>query len=307
MNSKKTHAFGSLEDRVESENALLDRISLREHVVEVEIGAFQVERGTTQRVSFDIVVEVSASDGPLADDVDRILSYDILVEAIAKELTAERLNLLETLAERIASRILRERQAARVFLRIQKLDLGPGALGIEIVRSNNSNVSSKQNENLEATPRHILVYFSSAAIKSKYLPGWLDQLQAFDKPIIICLEPLETVSFVTETPMVHKRVELLAIEQTAWVLAGLESRCLVVGSRAEIEWAARKNRLAIWAPSKIVLDTLVEPVAPAGDAVALALWFAQILKAEQLILVDAQIGVASIKPVLFVALDQAIF
>ena len=29
----------------------LDRISLRDHVVEVEIGDFQTERGTTQRIS----------------------------------------------------------------------------------------------------------------------------------------------------------------------------------------------------------------------------------------------------------------
>ena len=35
-----------------------DRISLRDHVVEVEIGAFQKERGHTQRVMFNVVVEV---------------------------------------------------------------------------------------------------------------------------------------------------------------------------------------------------------------------------------------------------------
>jgi dihydroneopterin aldolase len=36
----------------------LDRISLRDHVVAVEIGAFQAERDMTQRISFNIVVEV---------------------------------------------------------------------------------------------------------------------------------------------------------------------------------------------------------------------------------------------------------
>ena len=63
------------------------------------------------------------------------MSYDKVSEAIAFELSKERLNLLETLAERVAHRILFEPQAIRVFVRIEKLDRGPGALGVEIVRS----------------------------------------------------------------------------------------------------------------------------------------------------------------------------
>ena len=118
-----------------ADEAPRDRISLRDHVVEVEIGAFQAERGHTQRVRFNIVVEVRSGTGPLEDDVDRILSYDKVTEAIALELAAERVNLLETLAERIAERILLEPQAMRAFVRIEKLDRGPGALGVEIVRA----------------------------------------------------------------------------------------------------------------------------------------------------------------------------
>ena len=96
-----------------------DRISLRDHIVEVEIGAFQAERDVTQRVCFNVVVEVAPLMGVVDDDVDRILSYDRVTEAIAAELAAERLNLLETLAERVADRILIEPQAMRVFVRIE--------------------------------------------------------------------------------------------------------------------------------------------------------------------------------------------
>ncbi len=108
----------------------LDRISLRDHIVEVEIGAFQAERGTTQRICFNVVVEVTPPENILDDDVDTILSYDKVTEAIAHELASERLNLLETLAEKVAERILLEPQAVRVFIRIEKLDRGPGALGV---------------------------------------------------------------------------------------------------------------------------------------------------------------------------------
>ena len=111
-----------------------DRISLRDHVVEADIGAFQQERGLKQRLRFNVVVEVRPAPAPLEDDVDRILSYDRITESIAAELAAERLNLLETLAARVAERVLEEPQAMRVFVRVEKLDRGPGALGVEIVR-----------------------------------------------------------------------------------------------------------------------------------------------------------------------------
>ena len=132
MTSDISLAFAHPEARAEASASAdpRDRISLRGHVVEVEIGAFQQERGTRQRVSFDVVVEVRPHPAPLEDDVDRILSYDRITEAIAAELASERLNLLETLAERVAERILAEPQAMRAFVRIEKLDRGPGALGV---------------------------------------------------------------------------------------------------------------------------------------------------------------------------------
>src|SRR6056297_2714043 len=91
----------------------LDRISVRDHVVEVEIGAFQAERGTTQRIAFNVVVEVRPMTGALDDDVDRILSYDRVTEAIEAALAEERLNLLETLAQRTACGSHRMRSAMR--------------------------------------------------------------------------------------------------------------------------------------------------------------------------------------------------
>ena len=112
-----------------------DRILLRDYLVDVEIGAIQQERGTRQRVCFNVVVEVSPHAIPLDDDVDRILSYDRITEAISAQLAADRLNLLETLAEGVAERILAEPRAMRVFVRIEKLDRGPFALGVEIARA----------------------------------------------------------------------------------------------------------------------------------------------------------------------------
>ena len=154
-----------------------DRISLRDHIVEVEIGAFQKERGHTQRVLFNVVVEVRPAPIPLNDDVDRILSYDRITEAIDLELAAERLNLLETLAERVAERILNLPQAMRAFVRIEKLDIGPFKLGVEIVRSRaEAALQVLGQDGQEAALHPLVVYFDNAAIAAPDLGARLDAL-----------------------------------------------------------------------------------------------------------------------------------
>ncbi|HHX89134.1 MAG TPA: dihydroneopterin aldolase, partial [Paracoccus sp.] len=140
-----------------------DRIALRDYPVEADIGAFQTERGQIQRLLFNVVVEVAPPLRPLEDDVDRILSYDRITEAIADELAAERLNLLETLAERVAERILAEPRAMRVFVRVEKLDRGPGALGVEIVRSRAADPVRPAGGGEEA-PEPLVIYLDDAAI-----------------------------------------------------------------------------------------------------------------------------------------------
>ncbi|HBN29639.1 MAG TPA: diguanylate cyclase, partial [Rhodobacteraceae bacterium] len=89
----------------------------------------------TQRIRFNVVVEVSRHAAARSDDVDIVLSYDTIIEAIEEQLAAERINLLETLAERIADRVLDNRKAVRAFVRIEKLDRIPGTLGVEIARN----------------------------------------------------------------------------------------------------------------------------------------------------------------------------
>ena len=259
-----------------------DRISLRDHIVEVEIGAFQVERGITQRLSFNIVVEVQPLTDPVEDDVDRILSYDKVTEAIAAELAAERLNLLETLAERVAERILLEPQAMRVFVRIEKLDRGPGALGVEIVRARGASPVMATAEDADQ-PHPVLVYLANDAASADHFGAWLDQLQATGRPVILCVGVPDTPAPQSEHPLAQRRIDLLAIEQNAWVLAGRDARCVVVATRTELDWAMRNGQISVWAPSKIVLDAVDGPSGPMKDGVHLAAWLAQELNAQEML------------------------
>ena len=283
----------------------LDRISLRDHIVEVEIGAFQAERGTTQRICFNVVVEVRPITDPVDDDVDRILSYDRVTEAIAAELAEERLNLLETLAGRIAERILQEPQAVRTFVRIEKLDRGPGALGVEIVRSVEDIASKPVSPAADTTPRPHVVFLTNTAIRSPNLAAWLDQLQERAEPVILCVGLSDADSPKTGHKMTQRRVDLLAIEQNAWVLAGRDDRCVVVATRTELDWAMKNGQISVWAPSKIVLDAVDGPTVGPNDPVALAAWFSGHIEASDLLLIGERPPASSPVPVLVQDIAQS--
>jgi 7,8-dihydroneopterin aldolase/epimerase/oxygenase len=290
-------AFAHPEDRAEASASAdpRDRISLRDHIVEADIGAFQQERGHRQRLRFNVVVEVRPVTEPLMDDVDRILSYDRITEAIAAELAAERLNLLETLAERVADRVLLEPAAMRVFIRIEKLDIGPYALGVEIVRSRAARAQASAVAGDTVHP--LVVFLDNAAIADPGLAARLDALQAQGLPLILTVGLPDLPRPVTGHRPTQRRIDLLAIEQNAWALAARDPRCVVVATRTEIDWAMRRGQTVVWAPSKLVLDAVDGPQGTAP--VALALWLAETVAATSLIVhADVSVPAGSRVPVL---------
>jgi dihydroneopterin aldolase len=269
-------AFAHPKERSKASEAetVHDRISLRDHIVDVEIGAFQSERGNKQRVCFNIVVEVKPFQNKLEDDVDRILSYDKVTEAITTELSVERLNLLETLADRIADRILSEPQAIRVFVRIEKLDRGPGALGVEIVRSNEmKQVRSMALEDIQLNCPKIIV-LSNKAFESIELKNCIDELERLGRSAIFCVGlPSENYSKVTQK-QVQRRIDLLAIEQNAWKLAAYDKRCVVVETKTELDWAIKNGQISVWAPAKMLLDAKNLPNFDLQNPLPLSEWLA---------------------------------
>ena len=280
MNGSST-VFDNLEIRAKTapSDPSLDRISIRDYIKEVEIGAFQVERDLTQRVKFNVVVEVAPSSSSSSDDVDDILSYDMIIEAIDDQLNFERLNLLETLAERVSDQILSHNQAIRVFTRIEKLDRIPGSLGVEIIRDRKNSIEEKAIENSNSEP--LVVYISNEIIQSNELNKWLDVIVKNDKPAILCVEALESKDQLSlELNSLH-RIELLSIEQSAWRLAGMDSRCVVVDTRTELDWSLKNNELSVWAPSKMILDSVNKPSLNSGP-LDLAIWLAGELSVDSI-------------------------
>lgn len=261
-----------------------DRLSLRDYVVTADIGAFQDERGRAQRLRFNVAVEVMPA-GPVGDDVDRILSYDRLIEAIGIELAQARYNLVETLAENIAARILSEPQAERVFLRIEKLDRGPYALGVEIVRRKGAATVEPA-----PAPRPVIAHFERTDIEPAVLTRRLDELAARgDGPVVLTVGLPDLPRPRARNVEAQWRIDLLAVEQGAWALAALDSRLRVAASRTELDWALRNGGMIVWAPGKMALDVQGAP-GPGAAAIDLAAWLAAQLDALRLV-VHGQVSV----------------
>ena len=200
----------------------LDRISVRDYVRQVEIGAFRSERGVTQRVRFNVVLEVSHHTAAQDDDVDKVISYDTITEAIEHELAAERINLLETLAERVAARCLADPRAVRVFVRIEKLDRIPGALGVEIVRTparrRGAPRCGRSMPPAAESRRSGRASSISRPDARRPTRDWRDALAAWGRPFVLCLAPRRPAAAPRGTEA-QRRIGLLAIEQAAWAFA----------------------------------------------------------------------------------------
>ena len=273
-------AFSCPETRMRStQKASLDRISVRDYVVSVDIGAFQAERGMTQRISFNVVLEVERPINLETDDVDSIFSYDYITQAIEYTLAQRRYNLLETLAEQIAEHILAHDGAQRIFVRIEKLDRGKATLGVEIERLKGAQapVSSI------SAPKPLILYLGQSALSKHDFSAFLDCLTAQEVPAIICVQGARGVN-LTENEKINLRLHCLDIEQQAWQLAAKDARCHVVHSHAELLWGLQNGQISLWAPSKLVFDT---PNAP-QDVSQLVPWFARFMQAKRIIAVGAR-------------------
>lgn len=110
-----------------------DRIHVRELVLPVTIGAYASEHGKPQRVRFDVTVEVRRRTHP-PEDMRHVFSYDVIIDAIKALAGRGHIVLVEALAERIAQALLGHAEVSSTTVRVEKLDLGPAAVGVEITR-----------------------------------------------------------------------------------------------------------------------------------------------------------------------------
>lgn len=117
-----------------------DHIFVRDFVVPARIGAYAREREKPQNVRFNVDAKVRGI-GHGVEDMRDVFSYDVITDGIRIIVAQEHIAFLETLAERVAASVLGHPRVVSVTVRVEKLDVGPGAVGVEIVRDRPADVA----------------------------------------------------------------------------------------------------------------------------------------------------------------------
>lgn len=118
----------------EKQNLGADKIIVSDFVVPVHIGAYRHEKNASQPVCFNVTAEVARiSAAPY--HIDNIFSYDIILDAIERLAAVGHIELAENLAEQLAAFLLEFPRVRKVTVRVEKLNLAPRAVGVEITRT----------------------------------------------------------------------------------------------------------------------------------------------------------------------------
>jgi len=109
---------------------------LEDIIREVDIGIHDHEIGVLQRVRFDIYAMIGGAMPTKSDEIDDVLNYEYLIDILDQVLAANRVALLETLADRILDLIMKPIAVDAASVVITKLDVleGDGRLGCSMTR-----------------------------------------------------------------------------------------------------------------------------------------------------------------------------
>ena len=116
---------------------------MRDFVLPVQIGAYSFEHGHTQNVRFDVTADVLRTvSNP--EDMRHVFSYDVIMDGIRTIVASGHVQLVEALAEQVAAHVLQDQRVMRITVRVEKLELGPGGVGVEIERTRKEMASSQR-------------------------------------------------------------------------------------------------------------------------------------------------------------------
>lgn len=112
-------------------------VFVRDLVLEAQIGIHKHERKGAQPVRVNIELWVPEDEQPIDDRLQNVVCYEDIVGGVKAVVAAGHLNLVETLAERIAESCLAEPRVAVVRVRVEKLGViaEAASVGVEIVRA----------------------------------------------------------------------------------------------------------------------------------------------------------------------------
>ena len=111
------------------------RVFVRDLILPCRIGVYSHEKDAEQRVRINL--ELTCVEHPAVNDEHQnVVCYAEVVADIRRLISEGHINLVETLAERIAAQCLVDHRILSAKVRVEKLDVMPeaSAVGVEIER-----------------------------------------------------------------------------------------------------------------------------------------------------------------------------
>ncbi len=127
------------------ESRLLRRMFIRDLVLSASIGVYAHEHEALQRIRINLDLAVADDTGAHRshcvvgpDDLARVVDYETIVVRAREIVKSGHVQLVETLAERLAQTCLDDARVLNVRVRVEKLDIFADAAsaGVEIERWN---------------------------------------------------------------------------------------------------------------------------------------------------------------------------
>lgn len=117
----------------------MDKLTIYQIEFHGHCGITEAERSIGQRLSVDVVLTYDFKKAAETDRLEETIDYDHLSAEIAQLGREQAVHLIETLAERIAERVLKNRQVHSVQIRLKKIsppcEAIHGGVVVECVRT----------------------------------------------------------------------------------------------------------------------------------------------------------------------------
>jgi len=115
----------------------MDIVFVKQLAVDTVIGVYAWEKTIQQRLMFDLELTTDIRAAASADDIRQTLDYAVVCERVTTLVQSAPVELIETLAERIAAMLLSEFATTEVMVQVDKPGAVPAAqtVGVRIVRS----------------------------------------------------------------------------------------------------------------------------------------------------------------------------
>ena len=127
------------EQNVTEQNAPMDSIRLEGLRIFAHHGVLEFERENGQEFIIDLEIAVDLAPAAASDDVTKTIHYGDLAEAVYAAVQADAVDLIETVAERVATIALGYERARRVTVTIHKpaapISVPFGDVSVTITRS----------------------------------------------------------------------------------------------------------------------------------------------------------------------------